>query len=434
MNAVAVALETNNAINFSREKLQHVAESLRNWVTEDALEQQPCETMTDSINYRCKCAFQIVWIESVLHFAVRRNQVPVVSDVFPIANRRIQFVMTLLRDTFNSNHHDFFTLQRQLTSVSFSSAWRDTIDADCLVSLFYDTPIDNEAKWKSEATRLHVILGVTQVSGRSRKQLLRAIENADAMVRDTLWLVNYLNEWRVFLIDPSRSDEFKSEMWIRSVHYEKPEGVFFHPNATAMCTALEWSIRRIDYIQRLNSESNHRRSRLLELYCGCGAHTVALMQTHMLESIVAVELDERLVEACKRNIKINRNIITSVNESETVVHVVSDDAGVWAKTFVKGGNGTRNGAPDIIETDSFDILLVDPPRQGLDEDVCRMVNCGSFKDLLYISCGKDALIRDLHRFSRNFDVIDCRLIDLFPQTNAVESLMHLRRKPLYVSP
>jgi tRNA/tmRNA/rRNA uracil-C5-methylase (TrmA/RlmC/RlmD family) len=248
--------------------------------------------------------------------------------------------------------------------------------------------------------------------------------------------VKQQNEWRVFLTDPSESSALNSESWIRKVCYEKPEGAFFHPNATAMCSALEWLIRRVDYIQQCNAESSHRKTRLVELYCGCGAHTVALMRTQALESIVAVELDERLVSACQRNVEINDIENNRTAETRTIVQVVSDDAGIWAKAFMNSGTGSCSSIPckaDSQNSNPFDILLVDPPRQGLDENVCHMVNNGSFKDLLYISCGKDALIRDLNYFSRNFDVIGCKLIDLFPQTNAVESLMHLRRKPVRAS-
>ena len=417
-----------DVVNFSRMKLRNAAEALRDWVTEDCLEQHPCEMVTETINYRCKCAFQIVWIESMLHFAVRHNQVPVLSDIFPIANPRIQFVMTLLQWTLNEHKDNFQNIRRHLTSVSFSSAWRGSNDTDCLVTLFYDNRIEDEMNWKDEAERLHHILQVTQVSGRSKKQFLRAIESTDTMVRDSLWILNSLGVWRVSLTDPSRLCDVDSTTWIRRVKYEKPEGAFFHPNANAMCTALEWLVRRVHFIHQSSSKSKHRRRRLLELYCGCGAHTVALMQTQMLESIVAVELDERLVEACKRNVRINQCANTSSNEIETLVHVVSDDAGIWAKTFVNNSSGSQIEDSASRDGDRFDVLLVDPPRQGLDENVCRMVNYGSFQDLLYISCGKDALIRDLKRLSCNFEVLDCKLLDLFPQTDAVESLMHLRRK------
>ena len=50
-----------------------------------------------------------------------------------------------------------------------------------------------------------------------------------------------------------------------------------------------------------------------------------------------------------------------------------------------------------------------------------------FQHILYISCGRDALVRDLERLSEDFVAEDCTLLDLFPGTRSVESLVHLRR-------
>lgn len=428
-----------DVVHCSRLKLQRVAASLQEWVTSTTVvEQQPCRTIQETIQYRCKCTFQIIWIESFMYFAIRQNQTPVViTDAFPVANRRIQGIMTRLQTTLNDHPDDFGTVRRYLTSVGFSAAWKDTNDADCLVTLFYDHFIKHDRDWAIEAARLRGILSVTQVSGRSRQQLIRAhidtptSTTTNIMIRDTLWLLPSTcgGTWRVCLDDPSPHDDDADDMFHRTVRYEKPEGAFFHPNATAMCTALEWLIQRVVVIQHHRNDSESRRGtcRLLELYCGCGAHTVALMQTNILELIVAVELDERLVDACRRNVIINK----CARESGTIVQVVSADAGVWAKTFVSRGPGKPLDTSDSIDMDRFDILLVDPPRQGLDANVCHMIICGSFTDVLYISCGKEALIRDLQRLSCYFQVADCKLIDLFPQTDAVESLLHLRRKTLY---
>ena len=76
----------------------------------------------------------------------------------------------------------------------------------------------------------------------------------------------------------------------------------------------------------------------------------------------------------------------------------------------------------------YTILLVDPPRAGLSANVCRMAIEGNFQHLIYISCGKEALLRDIEMLNSNFEIADCTLIDLFPRTDAVESLVHLQRR------
>jgi tRNA (uracil-5-)-methyltransferase len=349
-----------------------------------------------------------------MHYAIRRQQEPVLADYFPIANLRIQKSMAAFQTKINHEKEAFPSLRRNLTSISFTSSWTESGDSDCLVTLHYDVAIHDLAAWKAEAFQVCIDLNLAQITGRSRKRVTRALDNGDSIIRDTLWLIFAEDPmaWKVSLTKcPKRDDD---ESAIRTVKYEKPEEAFFHPNARAMCRALEWMMSRLVLIRC----SLDRKAKLLEMYCGCGAHTIALLQTNLLEKIVAIELDERLVEACRRNFALNTIATDSAaacNEIATTLEIVSADAGVWARDSVA-----------IVS--SFDILLVDPPRQGLDEQVCRMAKHGNFQHVLYISCGRDALVRDLERLSDNFEVLDCTLLDLFPQTDAVESLVHLRRR------
>ncbi|KAL7549245.1 hypothetical protein ACHAWF_012533 [Thalassiosira exigua] len=156
------------------------------------------------------------------------------------------------------------------------------------------------------------------------------------------------------------------------------------------------------------------------MYCGCGAHTVPLAKSALLSEIVAVELDDRLVEACRNNCRLN-----------------DCDAGEWAARTLRVQNkrfqrAERMSSPSKCdyEYDRFDILLVDPPRDGLSPEVCNMALKGSFNHVIYISCGRRALIQDLTILcsdAEGFDVVDLAVIDLFPGTDAVESLVHLRR-------
>ena len=148
---------------------------------------------------------------------------------------------------------------------------------------------------------------------------------------------------------------------------------------------------------------------------------MALAKSGLLEKIVSVELDSRLVQACRANLELNHILESSE------VEIVSDDAGVWARKHASPHNHTGAHHDDFLS--AIDTLLVDPPRQGLDEQVCRMAcRQNNFSDILYISCGHEALVRDLHRLAEDFEVIDCTLLDLFPGTYSVESLVHLKRR------
>lgn len=177
-----------------------------------------------------------------------------------------------------------------------------------------------------------------------------------------------------------------------------------HPNAGVMLTSLQWILNTVFRM----SNRLKRRLTLLEMYNGLGAHTIPLAQCGFLSRIVAVELDERLVRACRHNVELN---------GCTNVEVYKGDAAEWAKRAL--------GRDECC----FDVLLVDPPRDGLTEEVCKMAAEGtSFGHMIYISCGRRALLRDLESLCSAFDVADIAVIDLFPGTDAVETLIHLTRR------
>ena len=179
-----------------------------------------------------------------------------------------------------------------------------------------------------------------------------------------------------------------------------------------MLTSLHWILTRLVEM----SNRSKRKLTLLEMYNGLGAHTIPLAKCGFLSRIVAVELDERLVRACKHNVELN---------GCADVEVYKGDAAEWARRAMK--RDSRRAKSAAAEC-CFDVLLVDPPRDGLTEDVCRMAKEGTFAHVLYVSCGRRALLRDLGSLCSAFDVADLAVIDLFPGTDAVETLVHLTRR------
>uniref|UniRef100_A0A7S2EIB2 tRNA(Phe) (4-demethylwyosine(37)-C(7)) aminocarboxypropyltransferase n=1 Tax=Ditylum brightwellii TaxID=49249 RepID=A0A7S2EIB2_9STRA len=211
------------------------------------------------------------------------------------------------------------------------------------------------------------------------------------------------------------------------------------------------------------------------MYCGCGAHTVPIAKSGFFDKIIAIELDKRLVDSCKLNCSINHcladdydqkredvdesNAIQNDYNNVTLVHVFQGDAGEWARKSLHANyrrqqqqqqqeeriktqntTTTKSSSSSSWYNQDHDVLLVDPPRSGLDEKVCNMALNGTFTHIIYISCGRHALLKDLQRLccckeeeedekSSCFEVVDCALLDLFPRTkDSVESLVHLRRR------
>jgi len=408
-----------------------------------AIEKMPCNGESESRDYRCSCSFQILREDedddgSLLLYAMRQNAraEPLNASYFPIALPRIQRAMSQLLHLLNSRHSrvspddekpafQFPFLRGDVAAASFVCSWDET---DCFCTLHYSSDLD-VASWRAEAEilweemRYESGCSLTSFIGRSKgKKCQVGKDDEDEMtaapvIRDTVTVV-------------FGSFSTKSVM----VSYRKPIDAFQHPNGVVMRKALKWILQCLMQVsKRARDQQAGSGINLLEMYCGCGAHTVAISKASLFHRIVAVENDRRLVDACRVNCDLNR---CGSSSSTTPVTVVQDDAANVARRLMRrSGNHNcprSDNSPREKEewwNDEYHVLLVDPPRQGLDESVRRLAMLeGRFQFVLYVSCGRDALKRDLDILKDHFVVESCAVLDLFPRTSAVESLVCLQRR------
>ena len=73
-------------------------------------------------------------------------------------------------------------------------------------------------------------------------------------------------------------------------------------------------------------------------------------------------------------------------------------------------------------------MVVDPPRKGLTEAARRLLLALAPKRIIYVSCGPEALGRDLRALT-GYAVDAIEPFDLMPGTSQVETLVRLRRLP-----
>ena len=78
--------------------------------------------------------------------------------------------------------------------------------------------------------------------------------------------------------------------------------------------------------------------------------------------------------------------------------------------------------------DEPDLVVVDPPRSGLGERVARLLASVGAPRVIYVSCDPATLARDLATLlGAGYGVEQLHLVDLFPQTYHLESVVHLVR-------
>ena len=142
---------------------------------------------------------------------------------------------------------------------------------------------------------------------------------------------------------------------------------------------------------------------VFDLYCGVG--TISIFMSKYAKKVYGIEIVEEAIEMAKENARIN-----NIKNTEFIagdVQLILDDL-----------INKKNIIPDII--------MIDPPRKGLDkisiEDILKIKP----KKLVYISCNPATLVRDLATFEGLYNIKKIKPVDMFPFTSHVECVCLLK--------
>ena len=143
---------------------------------------------------------------------------------------------------------------------------------------------------------------------------------------------------------------------------------------------------------------------VLDLYCGTGTITLAL--SRKAKKVYGVEIIDAAIRDAKENALRN-----DIDNAE----FFCADAAAAAKRFAEDGI-----KPDVI--------VVDPPRKGLEESVIDSIVYMSPDRVVYVSCDPATLARDLKRFGeRGYETVKAEAFDMFPRCHHVESVALLHK-------
>lgn len=137
-----------------------------------------------------------------------------------------------------------------------------------------------------------------------------------------------------------------------------------------------------------------------DLYCGVGGFALAVAGEG--RTVLGVESSSEAVASAQR----------SAAESHVPgATFLAGDATAFALA--------SGAAPDLV--------IVNPPRRGLDADLCAWLEGSGVRHVVYSSCAPDTLARDLARMP-SFAVREGRVFDMFPQTRHCEVMVRLERR------
>lgn len=142
-----------------------------------------------------------------------------------------------------------------------------------------------------------------------------------------------------------------------------------------------------------------------DLYTGTG--TIAQFIAKKAKKVIGVEAVPEAIEDAKENAR--RNNINNVE------FYVGDMKKVFTKDFI-----SQHGWPEVI--------ITDPPRDGMHKDVVGQLLNISPQKIVYVSCNSATQARDLSLLDERYKVSKVQPVDMFPQTYHVENVVLLEKR------
>lgn len=154
------------------------------------------------------------------------------------------------------------------------------------------------------------------------------------------------------------------------------------------------------YNQVLEYAKLSRDDRVLDLYCGTG--TIGIFLAKYCYEVLGIEINASSVEDAKENAFLN-----NINNIE----FICDNSSIISKIDYKA-----------------DLIVVDPPRSGLDKVTINTLKKNIVKRIVYVSCNPMTLVRDIRLLSDVYELKNIKLFDMFANDYHVESVVLLERR------
>lgn len=140
-----------------------------------------------------------------------------------------------------------------------------------------------------------------------------------------------------------------------------------------------------------------------DLYTGTG--TIANFVAHQARQVVGIEYVPEAIEDAKLN--------SRVNGIENTEFIAGDMKDVLTDDFV-----AHHGRPEV--------MIVDPPRAGMHEDVVKVILNAEPQRIVYVSCNPATQARDLSMLDAKYRITEIQPVDMFPHTHHVENVVSLQ--------
>lgn len=142
-----------------------------------------------------------------------------------------------------------------------------------------------------------------------------------------------------------------------------------------------------------------------DLYTGTG--TIANFVAHKARQVIGIEYVPEAIEDAFVN--------SALNKIENTLFYAGDMKDILNTAFIE-----KHGKPDVI--------ITDPPRAGMHEDVINAILFAAPQRVVYVSCNPATQARDLSLLDVAYKVTAVQPVDMFPHTHHVENVVLLEKK------
>lgn len=241
------------------------------------------------------------------------------------------------------------------------------------------------------------IVGILHVKNDSPADVVRSDETEVLFGRDYFYETLLGLKFRVSLFSFFQTNSLGAELLYRTAREYLTDCVTLPDGKTVECGG-----EPTNETSRETMPEEARGKVVYDLYSGTG--TIAQMLAHSAKKVIGVEIVEEAVLAAMENASLN---------------------GLHNCEFIAGD--VLKVLDDI--TEKPDVIVLDPPRDGVHPKALQKIIAYGVEYILYISCKASSLARDLSvLIERGYEALRCVPIDQFPWTTGVEVICLLRKK------
>ena len=140
---------------------------------------------------------------------------------------------------------------------------------------------------------------------------------------------------------------------------------------------------------------------VVDLYSGTG--TIAIFLAARAREVVGMEIVASAVQDAARNCRLNR-----IDNCRFILGDIREQLAGLAV--------------------SPEVMVIDPPRDGMHQDVLKQVIQSGPQRIVYVSCNPATLARDIVHLKDHYQIAEVQPVDMFPHTWHIESVARLERR------